>query len=267
MRIWALAWNTFGTFWRDRLIIVFLVIFACLVLFTMSPLMVAKAMTTASNAQQMQAMVLGIVSIVASMASGFGSLLAAWLTAGAVTNEIKSGTILAVMARPVRRWEFLLAKFLGAQILLAIYVVMMLGLTYVLAWLGGEHIHSARWVFIVYPMVRYAIYSAIALLLATVLRPAAAFGVVFAISVLAQVVAPTVGGSHWIPQWLQLPLWAILPSTSLLSETRFLAVSQAALKQVPWTQHAITLAYGLDYALVFMLLAMWSFHYRSLTRD
>jgi ABC-type transport system involved in multi-copper enzyme maturation permease subunit len=120
MRIWALAWSTFGTFWRDRLIIVFLVIFACAVLFLMSPLMVAKAMTTASNAQQLQAMVLGIVSIVAGMVSGVGSLLAAWVTAGAISSELKSGTILAVMARPIRRWEFLLAKFLSVQILMAV---------------------------------------------------------------------------------------------------------------------------------------------------
>jgi hypothetical protein len=144
---------------------------------------------------------------------------------------------------------------------------MTFGLTYVLAWLGGEHIQSTPWVLLAYPIVRYAIYSAVALLLATVLRPALTFGIVFALAVVAQIVAPSVGGSHLIPQWLQLPLWVILPSTGLLSETRFLAITQAALKQPPWTQHAITLAYGLDYALIVMLFAMWSFHYRSLTRD
>jgi hypothetical protein len=39
------------------------------------------------------------------------------------------------------------------------------------------------------------------------------------------------------------------------------------LKQAGWLDHLITLAYGLDYALVFLLLATWSFHYRSLKRD
>ena len=29
-------------------------------------------------------------------------------------------------------------------------------------------------------------------------------------------------------------------------------------------QHAISLGYGLDVALILVLLAMWSFHYRSL---
>jgi hypothetical protein len=58
-----------------------------------------------------------------------------------------------------------------------------------------------------------------------------------------------------------------LPSTTLLSEDRFLSITQAALKQAGWLDHLITLAYGLDYALVFLLLAMWSFHYRSLKRD
>jgi len=53
----------------------------------------------------------------------------------------------------------------------------------------------------------------------------------------------------------------------LLSEERFLTITHAALKQATWLEHLTTLAYGLDYALVFLLLAIWSFRYRSLTHD
>jgi hypothetical protein len=34
-----------------------------------------------------------------------------------------------------------------------------------------------------------------------------------------------------------------------------------------WTDHLLALSYGLDYALICFLLAVWSFRYRSLTRD
>jgi hypothetical protein len=34
-----------------------------------------------------------------------------------------------------------------------------------------------------------------------------------------------------------------------------------------WTDHLVVIGYGLDYALVCFLLAVWSFRYRALARD
>ena len=267
MKIRTIAFNTFGSFLRDKLIILFCIVFACVVLLMMTPMLAVKAMTTVSNAQQMQAMVLGIVATIMSMMSGFGSLLAAWAAADSVATEMKSGTILAVMARPVERWEFLLGKFLGVMLMMAIYVLLMFGLSYLLAWMGGERIQSTPWVLLVYPMVRYAMYAAIAMLLVTVFHSVVTFGIVLGLSVLALMVAPTSRSSTIMMRFIRIPLYQVLPSTTLLSEDRFLSITHASLKQVGWLDHATTLAYGLDYALVCLLLAMLSFHYRSLKRD
>lgn len=267
MKIRAIALNTFSSFLRDKLIILFCALFVCVILLMMTPMLGYKALKTASNASQMQTLVLNLVSVIMSMVSGFGSLLAAWATADAVASEMKSGTILAVLARPVRRWEFLLGKFLGVMLLMAIYVLLMLGLSYLLAWMGGERIQSTIWVLIVYPMVRYAVYSAIAMTLVTLLHPVVTFGIVIVLAVLAAMIAPGSGDASRFAVWIKTPLYMILPSTTLLSEDRFLTITHAALKQTGWLEHATTLAYGLDYALVFLVLAMWSFHYRSLKRD
>lgn len=267
MKIWTIALNTFGSFLRNRLLIVFGVLFICTVLLMMTPLLGAKAMATMGNAQQAQVMVLGMVSAIMFFVSGTGSLLAAWCAADAVASEMKSGTILAVMARPVKRWEFLLGKYTGVLLLMFVYVVMMFGLSWLLAWIGGERIHSNPWVLVVYPMVRYAVYSALAMALVTIFHPVVTMGFTLILAVVALIVAP--GGqpvtSHW--KYLRWPLWVTLPSTSLLSEERFLTITHASVKQTGWLEHLTTLSYGLDYALVFVLLAMWSFHYRSLTRD
>ena len=59
----------------------------------------------------------------------------------------------------------------------------------------------------------------------------------------------------------------VLPSTNLLSESNFLSITQTTLKQMAWLDHLLALSYGLDYALVCFLLAVWSFRHRSLTRD
>lgn len=212
-------------------------------------------------------MVLGMVSAIMFFVSGTGSLLAAWCAASSVAGEMKTGTILAVMARPVKRWEFLLGKYLGVMLLMSVYVAMMLVLSWLLAWIGGEKIHSSTWVLLLYPLVRYAVYGAVAMALVTVLHPVVTMGITLIIAVAALIVEPTGRAITSNVKFLKIPLWVLLPSTSLLSEDRFLTITKASLKPTGWLEHLTTLAYGLDYALVLLLLAMWAFHYQSLTRD
>jgi ABC-type transport system involved in multi-copper enzyme maturation permease subunit len=260
----TIALSTFGSFLRNKVILLFGSLFVCIVLLMMTPLLAYKAMTTAENAQQMQGFVLNEVTIVISLVSGFGSLLAAWAAADSVAAEMKSGTILAVMARPLRRWEFLAGKYLGVLMLMAIYVVAMLGVTFLLAWLGGQSFHTPVWTLLVYPLVRYALWAAIAMLLVTLVHPIVAMGVVVIVMTLIQVFSST---ARHIPAWLQKPVHLVLPITSLLSEDRFMEITRASLKPFPWTNHLTALAYGLDYALVCFLLAVFIFQRRSLSRD
>jgi ABC-type transport system involved in multi-copper enzyme maturation permease subunit len=267
MKIWTIALSTFGSFLRNRLLIVFGVIFVCTVLLMMTPLLGAKAMAKMGSAQQAEAMVLGMISVIMFFVSGTGSLLAAWCAADAVASEMKSGTILAVMARPVKRWEFLLGKYAGVMLLMSVYVAMMYGLSWLLAWIGGERLHSSAWVVLAYPMVRYAVYGAVAMALVTVLHPLVTMGITLIMAVVALTVQPAGQAVTGNWKYLKVPLWVMLPSTSLLSEERFLTITHASVKQIGLLDHLTTLAYGLDYALVFVLMAMWSFHYRSLTRD
>jgi ABC-type transport system involved in multi-copper enzyme maturation permease subunit len=178
-----------------------------------------------------------------------------------VANEIKSGTILAVMARPVRRWEFLLGKLLGVQILMSIYAVLMVALTLALTAVGGARIQTTLWPLIAYPMVRYALYSALALLLVTRMHPVFAFAIVMMCGALAGAATPD---SMVLPAGLRHAIYYVLPSFDLLSESRFLTISQAQLKALPWTNHVTALVYGLDWAVVFFVLAAWSFRRRPL---
>ena len=263
MKIRTIAISTLGSFLRNKVIILFCSLFACVVLLSMAPLMEYKAMTNASNAQQMHGVILNEVADVMSLVSGFGSLLAAWAAADSIATEMRSGTILAVMARPLRRWEFLVGKYLGVLMLMAIYIVAMLGVTFLLAWMAGQQFHTSSWTLVAYPFVRYAVWAAIAMFLATIVHPIFVMGIV---GLLATLVAICEAPSH-IPVWLRLPIHLLLPMTGLLSEERFLAITRASLRPFPWTNHATALAYGVNYALVWLLFAIWMFQRRSLTRD
>ncbi|HEY2362071.1 MAG TPA: ABC transporter permease subunit [Candidatus Angelobacter sp.] len=264
MKVRTIALNTFGSFLRNKAILLFCSLFVCIVALMTSPLLYYKAMTDASNAQQMQGVILNTVATVISMVSGFGSLLAAWAAADSVAGEMKSGTVLAVMARPLRRWEFMAGKYLGVLMLMAVYVTFMLGVTFFLAWLGGQSLHTSIWVLLVYPMVRYAIWAAIAMFLVTLLHSVFVIGIVAVLATLVQVFGSTRSA---MPDWIRMPVHLVLPLTGLLSEERFLSITRASLKPYPWTNHLTALVYGLDYALVWFLLAVLMFQYRSLSRD
>jgi len=267
VKVRAIAFNAFGSFLRDRLLIVFGIIFAAVVLLMMMPLLAMKAARTASNMPQIESMAMETIAVIMSMVSGCGSLLAAWVAANSVASEMKNGTILAVMARPINRWQFLLGKFLGVMMLMSAYVVMMFALSFLLAWMSGQRIHSTVWVLLVYPLVRYAIYAALGIALVTLFHPVVAWGMTLIVAVLALVCSPGPPVANTTIRVLKRIGYIVLPSTSLLSESRFLTIREAALKQMSFLDHLTSLAYGADYALVLLLLAMWSFHYRTLKRD
>ena len=266
MKIRVIAINTFSSLLRNRLLLLFAAGFFCVLMLFLTPLLMVKQMATTMGSESSQQMALGEVSVAMMLIGGFGSLLAAWTAADAAASEVKSGTILAVLARPVRRWEYLLGKYLGVMLLMTIYVVFLVVMTYILAAIPGQKVQGSPLPFLVYPLVRYAIYCAIGLLLGTLMHPVLAFGAVLVIAQLASMVAP---GSQpaWMATWIRDALYVALPSTGLISETRFLELDHASLQSTPWSNHLTTIAYGLDYALVCFVLACWAFRRKSLTRD
>jgi ABC-type transport system involved in multi-copper enzyme maturation permease subunit len=267
VKVRTIALNTFGTFLHNKVIVVLCLLFVCSFLMGLYSVLSFKSMTTPSNAQQMQSLMLDDVGKTMFLLSGLGSLLAAWAAAAAVADEMKSGTILAVMARPLRRWQFLTGKYLGVLMLMSVYALGMLGVMFLLTWLGGQPFRTPWWVLLAYPLVRYAIWAAISIFLVTLLNPAVVMGMVAVLLALIQLLV-TASALSDIPSWFRLPLHLALPLTTVvLSETRFLTMTRASLERYPWTDHVAALAYGLDYALVWFLLAVAMFHYRSLSRD
>lgn len=55
------------------------------------------------------------------------SFVALFLSVGAISGEIDAGTLHAVLARPIRRVEFVLGRWLGLALLVTAYVVVMAG--------------------------------------------------------------------------------------------------------------------------------------------
>ena len=56
------------------------------------------------------------------------SFLALFLSVASVSGEIDTGTLHAVLARPLRRSEFILGRWLGYAVIIAVYILAMTGL-------------------------------------------------------------------------------------------------------------------------------------------
>jgi Cu-processing system permease protein len=108
-RIGVVALNTFREAVRDR-VLYNLVFFALL--------MIAAAIVVGQISIGIEEIV--IASLGLSAISLIGLLIAAFIGVGLVSKELDKRTLYALLAKPVRRWEFLLGKFGGLVMTLAV---------------------------------------------------------------------------------------------------------------------------------------------------
>jgi ABC-type transport system involved in multi-copper enzyme maturation permease subunit len=108
-RIAVVAWNTFREAVRDR-VLYNLVFFALL--------MMGAAVLVGQISIGIEQMV--IISLGLSAISVIGLLMAVFIGVGLVSKEMDKRTLYALLAKPVRRWEFLLGKFAGLLLTLSV---------------------------------------------------------------------------------------------------------------------------------------------------
>jgi ABC-type transport system involved in multi-copper enzyme maturation permease subunit len=108
-RIAAVAWNTFREAVRDR-VLYNLVFFALL--------LIAASILVGQISIGIETIVL--VSLGLSATSVIGLLIAVFTGVGLVSKEIEKRTLYALLSKPLRRWEFLVGKFGGLVLTLAV---------------------------------------------------------------------------------------------------------------------------------------------------
>jgi Cu-processing system permease protein len=113
-RVGVVAVNTFREAVRDR-VLYSLVFFALL--------MMAAAILVGQISIGIEQMV--IVSLGLSAISVIGLLIAVFIGVGLVHKEMDKRTLYALLAKPVHRWEFLLGKFGGLLLTLAVNTMAM----------------------------------------------------------------------------------------------------------------------------------------------
>jgi ABC-type transport system involved in multi-copper enzyme maturation permease subunit len=101
----------------------------------------------------------------------FGALIAIFVGINLVYREISTKTVYTMLSKPVRRWEFLLGKYLGLLTLLAVEVaIMSLCFLGVLVWKGSEFSTGLMWA-IAMIYLELALVTAVAIFFSTFTSP------------------------------------------------------------------------------------------------
>jgi ABC-type transport system involved in multi-copper enzyme maturation permease subunit len=135
MRVLAIIRNTFRENVRDK-ILYNLILFALI----MIAISIALGNLTLGHENKV------IIDLGLSCISIFGTLIAIFVGVSLVSKELEKRTIYAILAKPVRRWEFILGKYLG--LLLTLFVnlaIMSAGLMVALLYQGGTSLMGYVW--------------------------------------------------------------------------------------------------------------------------
>src|SRR6202007_3296276 len=162
-RVAVVALNTFREAVRDR-VLYNLVFFALL--------MMAAAILVGQISIGIENIV--IITLGLSAISVIGLLVAVFIGVGMISKEIDKRTLYALLAKPVRRWEFLVGKFAGLVLTLGVNTAAMAaGLMLVLLYVqhGNERNDWTVLIAVYFILLKLALVVALALLFSCYTTP------------------------------------------------------------------------------------------------
>jgi ABC-type transport system involved in multi-copper enzyme maturation permease subunit len=195
-----------------------------------------------------------VINLGLTAVSLFGLVIAIFIGIGLVSKEIDKRTLYTVLSRPVRRWEFIVGKFLGLAGTLVVNTVFMAigvfaGLLYV-----SHHFQKADgWLLVAlyFIILQFLIITALALLFSSFSSPllSAVFAfALFVIGCFAEDLRGFAGMTQGITRWLATGAAYLVPNFSALNVISSVAHQQPVSGQL--------IVYNTAYALIYATMAL-----------
>ena len=161
-RLTAITLNTFREAVRDRVLY-------NLILFVL--LLVASAPLFGQISIGMERLIL--VNVGLSSISLFGVIIAIFIGIGLVSKEMEKKTLYTILSRPVRRWEFIVGKYMGLIMTLVVNTALMTAGFYIaLLITNGLHKSDALLLVAIYfTVLQFLIVTALTVLFSTFSSP------------------------------------------------------------------------------------------------
>lgn len=254
-RIAAIASNTFREAVRDR-VLYNLIAFALLL--SGAAILVGQI---SIDIEKLVVINLGLTSV-----SLFGIVIAIFIGIGLVSKEIEKRTLYTVLSRPVRRWEFIVGKFLGlAGTLVVNTFFMAIGVFGALLYVAHRFQKPDSWILVAlyFIILQFLIITALALLFSSFSSPllSAVFAFsLFVIGTFAEDLRGFAALTEGVTRWLATGAAYLVPNFSALN------VISSVAHQQPVSAGLIfyNTAYALIYAAAALSGAVLIFEHRNL---
>lgn len=160
--ILTIARNTFREAVRDR-VLYNLVVFVLLI--TISAIFLGEL----TAGQEVRTIInLGLSALLI-----FGAFISIFVGVSLVSKEIEKRTVYTIFSKPIGRGEFIVGKYLGLCLTLLVNVLVMgIGVTLALLYVGGGHLAFSIWGAIFLIFLQLAILTAVAILFSSFSTPA-----------------------------------------------------------------------------------------------
>lgn len=237
-RIAYIASNTFREAVRDR-VLYNLIVFALL--------MSGAAVLVGQISIDIERLV--VINLGLSAISLFGVVIAIFVGIGLVSKEIEKRTLYTVLARPVRRWEFLVGKFFGLAGTLTVNTFFMAaGVFAALLYVSRHFQRSDGWVLVAlyFIILQFLIVTALALFFSSFSSPllSAVFAFsLFVIGSFAEDLRGFASMANGATRWLATGAAYLVPNLSALNIVSSVAHEQPVSGQLVFFNTAYALFY------------------------
>jgi ABC-type transport system involved in multi-copper enzyme maturation permease subunit len=208
--------------------------------------------------------------------SVFGLFIAVFIGIGLVSKEVERRSIYGLLVKPISRPQFIVGKYLGLVLTLAVNVAIMAAALYVVLagtdWFTAEPIRRTWEAPAVDPQLlkaivlifaQLALVTAIALLLSTFSSPLLSAALTVGLAIVGHFNADLRQFEQVVDSsllaWLLRALYYVLPNLVPFDVTSQVVHAEP----VPWTYLGATLAYGAVYVTAVLLAAVWIFSRRD----
>jgi len=254
-RIPAIAFSTFREAVRDR--VLYNLIFFVLLLVASAPIFGQISV----GIERIFLINLGLTAI-----SLFGIVIAIFIGIGLVSKEIEKKTLYTVLSRPVRRWEFIIGKYLGLAGTLAVNTLLMTVGFYIALLVLTRHLGRAEaniLVAIYFIILQFLIVTAITLLFSSFSTPieSAIYALaMFIVGSFAEDLRGFAAMAHGPQAWLAQVASYVVPNLSVLNVITRVSHDQL----VPASLIGMNTLYALLYVTVVVSGSVMIFEFRNL---
>jgi ABC-type transport system involved in multi-copper enzyme maturation permease subunit len=207
-----------------------------------------------------------VVNLGLTAVSLFGVVIAIFIGVGLVSKEMEKRTLYTVLSRPVRRWEFIVGKFLGLTGTLFVNTFFMaIGVFAALLYVSHKFQSSDGWILVAlfFIVLQFLILCSLALLFSSFSSPLLSAVFAFSLFVIGSFAEDLRGFarmSHGLTQWLATSTAYLVPNFSALN-----VIGQVAHEQpIPAQLIAYNTAYALAYSAMAICGAVLIFERRNL---